>query len=277
MNRLQSAFLKCEKLQRHVRFLFSNGSLYKVFNGNLLYHGCVPLNEDGSFKKINVYGKEYSGKALYDILEVYARKGYYSRDKEEKEKGCDILWFLWGSGNSPVFGKNKMTTFERYFVKDKEVHQETKNPYYTYMEKEETVNQILEEFGLDINTSHIVNGHMPVKLSKGETPVKCNGKLLIIDGGFSKAYQKVTGIAGYTLVYNSHGLKLVAHDPFVSIEDAVLRETDVRPESMSVEVVARRRLVADTDAGKEIKTTIEELEALVAAYRSGLIRENGNN
>lgn len=273
MERLQSAFLKCEKLQRHIRFLFTNGSLYKVYNGNLLYHGCVPLNEDGSFRKINVDGKEYSGKALYDILEVYARKGYYSRDKAEKEKGCDILWFLWSSGNSPVFGKNKMTTLERYLVNNKDVHHETKNPYYTFIEKEETVNQILEEFGLDPQTSHIVNGHMPVKLSKGETPVKCNGKLLIIDGGFSKAYQKVTGIAGYTLVYNSYGLKLVAHDPFISIDDAVARETDVRPESMDVERVSRRRLVADTDAGREIKTTIEELEALVAAYRSGEIQE----
>lgn len=277
MNRLQSAFMKCEKLQRHIRFLYSNGSLYKVFNGNLLYHGCVPLNEDGSFKKVNVDGKEYSGKELYDVLEVYARKGYYSRDKEEKEKGCDILWFLWECGNSPVFGKDKMTTFERYFIKDKEAHHETKNPYYTYVEQEETVNRILEEFALDVETSHIVNGHMPVKLSKGETPVKCNGKLLIIDGGFSKAYQKVTGIAGYTLIYNSHGLQLVAHDPFVSIEDAVLRETDVRPESMDVERAPRRRLVADTDVGKELKTTIEELEALVAAYRSGLIREKGRN
>lgn len=273
MDRLQSAFQKCEKLQKHVRFLFTNGSLYKVYNGNLLYHGCVPLNEDGSFKEINVFGKKYSGRALYDALEVYARKGYFSRDRVEKEKGCDILWFLWAGGNSPVFGKNRMTTLERYLIKDKAAHQETKNPYYQYIEQEDTVNRILEEFGLDINTSHIVNGHMPVKLSKGETPLKCNGKLLIIDGGFSKAYQKVTGIAGYTLVYNSYGMKLVAHDPFISIDDAIRRETDVRPESMDVERVTRRRLVADTDAGQEIKDTIGELEELVAAYRSGLIRE----
>ncbi|MDY3920237.1 MAG: fructose-1,6-bisphosphatase [Candidatus Limivivens sp.] len=273
MDRLQSAFLKCEKLQKHVRFLFSNGSLYKVYNSNLLYHGCVPLNEDGSFRKVRIFGKEYSGKALYDILEVYARKGYYSLDKEEKKKGMDILWYIWINGNSPVFGKDKMTTFERYLIADKETHKETKNPYYTYMEKEETVNQILREFGLDTENSHIINGHIPVQLSKGETPVKCNGKLLIIDGGFSKAYQKVTGIAGYTLVYNSYGLLLVAHEPFVSVEEAVVKETDIHSVSMVVERTTKRLRVADTDAGQEIQERILELEKLVAAYRAGTIRE----
>lgn len=274
MERLQSAFQKCEKLQRHVRFLFSNGSLYKVYNSNLLYHGCVPLNEDGSFKEVNVFGKRYSGKALYDILEVYARKGYYSvPESEERSKGQDILWYIWINGNSPVFGKDKMTTFERYLVKDKETHKEKKNPYYRYIEQEETVNRILEEFGLDAEHSHIVNGHMPVQLSKGETPMKCNGKLLIIDGGFSKAYQKVTGIAGYTLVYNSHGMRLVAHDPFVSMDDAITRETDIHSESMIVEQAMKRKLVADTDIGKEIKERIGELEDLLGAYRAGTIIE----
>lgn len=274
MERIQSAFEKCEKLQRHVRFLFSNGSLYKVFNGNLLYHGCVPLNEDGSFKKVNIFGREYSGKALYDILEVYARKGYYSQlDQAERRKGQDILWYIWCNGNSPVFGKEKMTTLERYLISEKEMHHEEKNPYYRYIEQEDTVNRILEEFGLDINTSHIVNGHMPVKVSKGETPLKCNGKLLIIDGGFSKAYQKVTGIAGYTLVYNSYGMRLVAHDPFVSLEEALEKESDIHSESMVVEQVMRRRTVADTDAGKELQETITELESLVKAYRAGKIIE----
>ena len=273
MDRLQSAFVKCEKLQKHVRFLFSNGSLYKVFNSNLLYHGCVPLNEDGSFKKVRIYGKDYSGKALYDILEVWARKGYYSLDKEEKKKGMDMLWYIWINGNSPVFGKDRMTTFERYLIADKETHKEVKNPYYTYIEKEETVNQILEEFGLDAKDSHIINGHMPVKVSKGETPVKCNGKLLIIDGGFSKAYQKVTGIAGYTLVYNSYGLMLVAHEPFVSVEEAVVKETDIHSVSMVVERTTKRLRVADTDAGKELEASIQDLEKLVAAYRAGEIRE----
>lgn len=274
MERIQSAFEKCEKLQRHVRFLFSNGSLYKVFNGNLLYHGCVPLNEDGSFRKVNVFGREYSGKALYDILEVYARKGYYSQlDLEERSKGQDILWYIWCNGNSPVFGKDKMTTLERYLVKDPKTHHEEKNPYYRYIEQEGTVNQILEEFGLDVNESHIVNGHMPVKVSKGETPLKCNGKLLIIDGGFSKAYQKVTGIAGYTLVYNSYGMRLVAHEPFVSLEEAIAKETDIHSESMVVERVMRRRTVADTDIGKELRESITELERLVEAYRTGKIIE----
>lgn len=274
MERIQSAFEKCEKLQRHVRFLFSNGSLYKVFNGNLLYHGCVPLNEDGSFRKVNIFGREYSGKALYDILEVYARKGYYSQlDLEERSKGQDILWYIWCNGNSPVFGKDKMTTLERYLVKDTKTHHEEKNPYYRYIEQESTVNKILEEFGLDVNESHIVNGHMPVKVSKGETPLKCNGKLLIIDGGFSKAYQKVTGIAGYTLVYNSYGMRLVAHEPFVSLEEAIAKETDIHSESMVVERVMRRRTVADTDIGKELQESITELERLVEAYRTGKIIE----
>ena len=172
-----------------------------------------------------------------------------------------------------MFGKDKMTTFERYLIADKETHKETKNPYYTYMEKEETVNQILREFGLDTENSHIINGHIPVQLSKGETPVKCNGKLLIIDGGFSKAYQKVTGIAGYTLVYNSYGLLLVAHEPFVSVEEAVVKETDIHSVSMVVERTTKRLRVADTDAGQEIQERILELEKLVAAYRAGTIRE----
>jgi len=274
MDRLQSSFEKCEKLQRHVRFLFSHGSLYKVFNSNLLYHGCVPLNEDGTFKKVNVFGREYSGKALYEILEIYARKGYYSViDLEERAKGQDILWYIWSNGNSPVFGKDKMATLERCLIKDKVTHNEGKNPYYTYIEHENTVNRILEEFGLDADDSHIINGHMPVRLTKGETPVKCNGKLLIIDGGFSKAYQKVTGIAGYTLVYNSYGLRLVAHEPFISMEDAIVNETDIHSESMVVERAMRRRLVADTDMGKELKSTINELECLLEAYRAGTIIE----
>ena len=197
------------------------------------------------------------------------RKENKRANKEEKKKGMDMLWYIWINGNSPVFGKDRMTTFERYLIADKETHKEVKNPYYTYMEKEETVNQILEEFGLDTKDSHIINGHMPVKVSKGETPVKCNGKLLIIDGGFSKAYQKVTGIAGYTLVYNSYGLMLVAHEPFVSVEEAVVKETDIHSVSMVVERTTKRLRVADTDAGKELEASIRDLEKLVAAYRAG--------
>jgi len=274
MERLQSSFEKCTKLQQHIRFLFANGSLYKVFNGNLLYHGCVPLNKDGGFKEVELFGKKYSGKALYDILEVYARKGYYAEQgTEEREQGKDILWYIWCNANSPVFGKDKMTTLERYLIADKETHHEEKNPYYDFIENEAVINHILEEFGLDVNKSHIVNGHVPVKVAKGETPLKCNGKLLIIDGGFSKAYQKVTGIAGYTLVYNSYGMRLVAHAPFESLEEALKKESDIHSESMLVEQVSKRRTVADTDSGKELQTTIDELESLVRAYRDGKIIE----
>lgn len=273
MERITMAFLNCEKLQRHIRFLFTKGSLYKVHNGNLLYHGCVPMNEDGSFTSVEIYGKNYTGKALYDVLENYARKGYYAIDPEEKKKGQDILWFIWENQNSPVFGKEKMTTFERYFVADKATYEEPKNPYYRLLENEEVVNRILEEFGLDGAEAHIVNGHIPVEAKKGESPVKCNGKLLIIDGGFSKTYQPKTGIAGYTLIYNSYGLMLAAHEPFESVEKAVQDGSDIVSHTTLVEHVVKRKTVADTDMGREIKASIEDLEALLLAYRDGVLVE----
>ena len=273
MERLVTAFVNCEKLQRHVRFLYTQGSLYKVYNGNLLYHGCVPLNEDGTFTRVNVFGKEYAGKELYDVLEGYARKGYYAIDPKEKKKGQDILWFIWENQNSPVFGKAKMTTFERYFIADKITHQEPKNPYYRLLEKEEVVNRILEEFGLEGAEAHIINGHIPVEAKKGESPVKCNGKLLIIDGGFSKAYQPKTGIAGYTLIYNSYGLVLAAHEPFESVEKAVQDGSDIVSHTVLVQQVVRRKTVADTDIGKSLKESIHDLEELLAAYRAGTIVE----
>ncbi len=273
VERLKIAFLNCEKLQKHVRFLYTKGSLYKVYNGNLLYHGCVPFNEDGSFKKVCIFDKEYSGKELYDILEHYARKGYYSIDLEEKEKGLDILWFIWQNANSPVFGKSKMTTFERYFITEKETHKEPKNPYYHLLEQEEIVNKILVEFGLPVKESHIINGHVPVETKRGESPIKCGGKLLIIDGGFSKAYQPKTGIAGYTLIYNSYGLLLAAHEPFESVEQAVQNGSDIHSDLMLVQHVNRRKTVADTDVGKEIKENIADLEKLLCAYREGSIVE----
>ena len=274
MERLTAAFLNCEKLQRQVRFLFTKGSLYHVYNGNLLYHGCVPLNEDGSFTKVNIYGTEYAGKALYDVLESYARKGYYAIDPEEKKKGSDILWFIWENKNSPVFGKDKMTTFERYFVAEKATHVEPKNPYYRLLEKEEVVNAILAEFGLSGQEAHIVNGHIPIEAKKGESPVKCGGKLLIIDGGFSKAYQPKTGIAGYTLIYNSYGLVLAAHEPFESVEKAVSDGNDIVSHTILVQHVVRRKTVADTDNGKVMRENIRDLENLLQAYREGTIVEN---
>lgn len=274
VERLTYSFVNCEKLQEHIRFLYANGGLYKIFNGNLLYHGCVPLTEQGEFESVEVYGKTYSGRALYDVLEEYARKAYYAIDKEEKQKGMDILWFLWANPHSPVFGKEKMTTFERYFVADKETYQEPKNPYYTFMEKEETVNKILVEFGLEDNgESHIVNGHIPIESKRGETPIKCGGKLLIIDGGFSKAYQPKTGIAGYTLIYNSYGLMLAAHEPFESLDKAVREGQDIHSHRQLVQQAVRRKLVADTDNGKEIQESIAGLEELLLAYRDGRIKE----
>lgn len=274
MARIQQAFLKCEKLQRHVRFLYSNGGLYKIHNSNLLYHGCVPLDEEGNFKSVNVDGRQYRGRALYDVLDNYARKGYYAKnDPIGMRKAQDYIWYIWTGPNSPVFGKDKMTTFERYFIEDKETHKEVKNSYYSMLDQEEVINRILEEFGLDKKKSHIINGHVPVELKKGETPIKCDGKLLIIDGGFSKAYQGKTGIAGYTLVANSHGMRLVAHEPFESTEAAILHESDIFSDSTVVETAPIRIRVADTDVGAELRESIKQLEQLLQAYRDGTIIE----
>jgi len=273
VERLSDAFRHSEKLQKHVKFLFSKGGLYKAHNSNLLYHGCVPMDENGNFSKVNVFGTEYSGKQLYDVLDSYARKGYYSQDKEDKLKGQDIIWYIWAGPNSPVFGKDKMTTFERYFIDDKEAHKETKNSYYRLMDQEEVINHILEEFGLSTTTSHIINGHVPVELKKGDSPIKCKGKLLIIDGGFSKAYQGKTGIAGYTLVANSHGMKLVSHEPFESRESAIINESDIFSDSILVETALTRLRVADTDIGVELRASIKQLEQLLQAYRDGIIVE----
>lgn len=274
VERLLQAFLHSEKLQKHVRFLFSKGSLYKIHNSNLLYHGCVPLNEDGSFKEVNIYGKNYKGKELYDVLEAYARKGYYTvHDMSEKRKGEDILWYIWAGPSSPVFGKDKMATFETYFIDDKNAHKEIKNHYYQLMEDETVVNSILQEFGLDENKSHIINGHVPVELKKGDSPIKCHGKLLVIDGGFSRAYQSKTGIAGYTLIANSHGLWLVAHEPFESKDAAVKKESDIVSDSLPVEVYPTRHHVIDTDIGKELRESIYYLEALLEAFRNGTLTE----
>lgn len=271
MDRLEKAFLSCEKLQEHARFLLTKGGLYKVYNNNLLYHGCVPLDESGNFKEALIYGKKYSGKALYEKLDSYIRKGFFAVDKEERERGKDIMWYIWLSPNSPLFGKDKMATFERYLVDDEQARKETKNPYYQYIDNEQVIDKILIEFGLSVEDSHIINGHVPVK--KGERPVKCNGKVFVIDGGLSKAYHKETGIAGYTLIYNSHGMILVAHNPFESAEQAILNETDIHSENMTIQRSLYRQTVGDTDVGKEMKDTITDLEKLLEAYRSGELSE----
>ncbi|MCI5595773.1 MAG: fructose-1,6-bisphosphatase [Lachnospiraceae bacterium] len=274
MRRLKKAFINCEKLQKHIRFLFAHGSLYLACNSNLLYHGCVPLNEDGSFRKVKIGKYTYSGKALYDVLEYFARKGYYEQDnKEDHYYGQDILWYIWSNENSPVYGKEKMATFERYFLDDKQLQQEKKDYYYQLIENEEVVDHILEEFGLDPKSSHIINGHMPVELKKGESPIRCNGRVMIIDGGFSKAYQGKTGIAGYTLIFNSRGLTLVSHEPFTSMEDVVKRGVDIHSSTQVVHRSANRVSVAKTDTGKNIKEKIHDLEELLKAYRTGLIQE----
>ena len=274
MGKLKQAFLHSEKLQKHVRFLLAKGGLYKVHNGNLLYHGCMPLNRDGSFMSVNLFGKEYSGRALYDALESYVRKGFYAtEDREEKRRGQDIMWYIWAGPGSPVFGKDKMATFESYFIKDKAAAEEKKNSYYALYEKEEVLDKILAEFGLDKSGAHIINGHVPVQVKKGDTPLKCGGKLLVIDGGFSKAYQSKTGIAGYTLIANSHGMYLMAHEPFESKEAAIIKGTDIVSDSLLVEQYARRRFVADTDIGAELKESIADLEELLKAYRDGVLKD----
>ena len=273
MERLGQAFTNCAKLQEHMRFLLNKGSLYKVYNKNLLYHGCVPLTEEGQLKEAEVCGKKCKGAGLYQLLEEYVRKGFYAEEVSEREKGRDLMWYIWQGQDSPLFGKDKMATFERYFLKEKETHVEKKNPYYRYLEDPRVVTGILKEFGLEGEESHIINGHVPVRLKDGESPVKCGGKVLVIDGGFSKAYQKETGIAGYTLIYNSYGLILAAHEPFESTESAIEKETDIHSDSIVVKKTLQRKKVGDTDIGTELKEQIRDLEELLSAYRSGRLTE----
>ena len=256
-----------------MRFLLSKGGLYKVYNGNLLYHGCVPLDENGELKTVEIYGKKYRGQELYEALESYVRKGFFALDMVEKEKGKDMMWYIWLHPDSPLFGKDKMATFERYFLADKETHKETKNAYYRFLENEEVLDRILGAFGLFSKGSHIINGHVPVKSKNGESPIKCGGKLLIIDGGFSRAYQKETGIAGYTLIYNSQGLRLVAHEPFQSKELAIENGSDIHSETVIVTQMLERKLVGDTDIGSKLKEEVDDLEVLLEAYRNGTLTE----
>lgn len=275
MDKLAASFTNSEKLQRHVDFLLKQGSLYKVYNGNLLYHGCIPMHRDGTLKKVRIYGSEYQGRELYDVLENYVRRAFFALDEQEKKKGSDIMWYLWCAPGSPLFGRDKMATFERYFLKEKETHREVKDAYYDLLEDPEVADRILGEFGLSGEGAHIINGHVPVHQSTGESPVKCGGKVIVIDGGFSRAYHKETGIAGYTLIYNSYGMMLTAHEPFESAEAAVLKEQDIVSRQVAVEYSMKRQLVGDTDNGKRIRKRIAELKELIQAYRRAEIKEKG--
>ncbi|WP_172135093.1 fructose-1,6-bisphosphatase [Adlercreutzia sp. ZJ473] len=275
MRRLEQTFVGCEKLQRHMRFLLEAGSLYKIYNSNLLFHACVPLNPDGSLMKVDVFGEKLAGRALYDALEHHVREAFFSSDEAARTRGRDLLWWMWLSPGSPLFAKSKMATFELYLIADKAARKEVKNPFYTLLNDEHVIAGIFEDFGMDPATSRIVCGHVPVKVKDGEDPVKCGGRVLTIDGGFSKAYQPTTGIAGYTLISNSYGFVLAAHEPLESTRAAVENELDIHSSRHVVERVEERTRVADTDTGAKLKAQIADLERLLEAYRRGLIPERG--
>ncbi|MBR5485361.1 MAG: fructose-1,6-bisphosphatase [Oscillospiraceae bacterium] len=275
VRQLKTAFLLSEKLQSHARFLYAKGSIYTIYNSNLLLHACVPMNDDGSFREFTFNGKKYSGKALFDYADLTARQGYYSMPgSEEKIFGEDFIWFLWCGKYAPIFGKEKMTTFERCFIADKTAWNEPKDPYYKHIDNKNTCIRVLNEFGCFDEYSHIINGHIPVKYVQGENPVKAEGKLINIDGGFSRAYHKTTGIAGYTLIYNSVGMRLVAHEPFESAESCIQNNTDILSSVIISQRASNRMTVADTDAGAKLKADIEDLKMLLEAYVSGKISES---
>ncbi len=273
VERLRLSFTNSDKLQQHVRFLYSRGSMYLVHNGNLLYHGCIALNEDGSFRAFKVGDEEFAARDFMDRVERLARQGYFATDPDQKLYGLDSMWYLWCGDHSPLFGKDKMATFERYLLDDEVARAEIKNPYYQFQNSEETARKILEAFGLNPDTGHIINGHVPVQVKKGESPIKAGGKLLVIDGGFAKAYQAQTGIAGYTLILNSYGLHLAAHEPFESTQTVIEDELDIQTKTELLESYPTRIRVKDTDLGQEMKQHIVELQNLLTAYRIGLIKE----
>ncbi|MBM6733643.1 fructose-1,6-bisphosphatase [Mediterranea massiliensis] len=276
MEKLHASFMNSEKLKKHMRCLFTYGGMYLVCNSNLLYHASVPLNADGRFKHVKINGKEYWGEKLLKKVDQLVRTAYFGEEgSEEKSFALDYMWYLWCGPDAPSFDKDKMATFERYFVADKSLHKETKGYYYTLRNEVEVCNNILREFGIDPEAhAHIINGHVPVKTIKGEQPIKAEGKLLVIDGGFSKAYQPETGIAGYTLVYHSHGLQLVQHEPFQSRQKAIEEGLDIKSTTFLVEFNSQRMMVKDTDKGRELRTQIEDLKKLLVAYRTGLIKEH---
>ena len=275
INQLTDSFENSEKLQRHIRFLYSKGGLYKVCNGNLLFHGCIPMNNDGQLMTFTIGGKERSGKRFLDYAEKTARKAYYDkRGSEERQFGMDFLWWLWAGRNSPIFGRDRMTTFERRFIADEATWAEPKNPYYTYYQDRRVCDRLLMEFGLKGEHCHIINGHVPVKVRKGESPIKGGGKLIVIDGGFSRAYQSTSGIAGYTLIYNSRHYRIVSHQPFTSKWNAVHKNDDIRNDSEIFEKMETRMRVSQTDEGAELQDRVDMLMMLLDAYRSGAVTED---
>ena len=274
VTKLHQSFTESEKLRKHMKCMFRNGCLYTIVNGNLLYHASIPLNEDGTLKDVTIRGEKFHGKALLKRAGTLIRTAYFGcDDPEERAFALDYLWYLWCGQDSPAFDKSKMATFERYFIADKDTHKEVKGAYYTMRDNPEVVDAILDEFGVVGEHRHIINGHVPVKTIKGENPIKAGGKLMVIDGGFSKAYQPETGIAGYTLVYHSRGFELVQHEPFSSIDEAVRLGQDIKSTRSLVELTNHRMLVNDTDIGTELQAQIEDLKELLDAYRSGDIKE----
>ncbi len=271
---LTDSFRHSEKLQRHVRFLYSKGGLYKVHNGNLLFHGCIPMTEDGRLMTFDIGGKQRSGREFLDFAERTARKARYDKwGSRERQYGLDFLWWLWAGRNSPIFGRDRMTTFERRFILDESTWTEPKNPYYTYYQDRTVCEMLLEEFGLKGPHCHIINGHVPVKVKKGESPVKGGGRLIVIDGGFSKAYQPTSGIAGYTLIFNSRHFRIVSHQPFAGKYNAIHNNDDIENDSVVFEKLENRMKVAQTDEGCELQERVEDLLLLLNAYRTGAITE----
>ena len=268
MDELEKLFLESEQLQRHVEFLYSRGSMYQVFNGNLLFHGCVPLDEDGALKAIHLEGRIYQGRSYMDYADMAARRAFFS--EAPPQRYLDFMWYLWCGSNSPLSGR-VVKTFERTFIEDKSTWEEPKNPYYEYQSSEPVCRMMLREFGLYSENSHIINGHTPVHVNQGENPLKAHGRLIVIDGGFCKAYQKTTGIAGYTLIFNSHGMRLKSHQPFSGMEAALEENMDIDSESQQVVTFPKRVMVADTDTGERLKEQIADLEDLLTAYREGWI------
>ncbi len=274
IDRLTHSFCNSKALARHVDCLFEHGSLYLVHNNNLLYHGSVPLNEDGTLASMNIQGVNYKGKELFDTIDKLVRTAYYASDDDPlKQYGQDLFWYLWCGPVSPPFDKKRMATFERYFIADKETHHEEKGNYYRLKNRRDICEMILREFGItELDHAHIINGHIPVKESSGESPIKADGRLLVIDGGFSKVYHQKTGIAGYTLIYNSHGMRLVRHHPFESIQQSIAQGMDVIAATQVVEYSDNQILVRDTDKGRRLMSRVEDLRALLQAYRTGLIK-----